>query len=50
VPCSEGRTYLIMVIQWGARPKEISNNDYWWALTEDGDWSYQPLGQQWVAT
>jgi len=37
-------------VQWGAKPKEISNNDYWWGLTEEGDWSPQPLGQQWIAT
>ncbi|KAK4683567.1 hypothetical protein P7C73_g6676, partial [Tremellales sp. Uapishka_1] len=41
---------LGVVDYWGARPKEISNNDHWWGLTEDGDWSYHPLGQEWIAT
>nr|ODN81216.1 hypothetical protein L203_05722 [Cryptococcus depauperatus CBS 7841] len=41
---------LNVVDYWGARPKEISNNDYWWGLKEEGDWSFQPLGQEWIAT
>ncbi|CAD6573643.1 MAG: hypothetical protein TREMPRED_000875 [Tremellales sp. Tagirdzhanova-0007] len=41
---------LQVVDYWGSKPKEISNNDYWWGLTEDGDWSFQPLGLQWIAT
>jgi len=36
--------------QWGAQPKEISHNSYWWGLTEEGEWTYQPLGQEWTAT
>ncbi|WVQ78013.1 hypothetical protein IAT38_000094 [Cryptococcus sp. DSM 104549] len=35
---------------WGARPREISPNGHWWGLTQDGDWSFQPLGQDWVIT
>ncbi|WVQ78014.1 hypothetical protein IAT38_000095 [Cryptococcus sp. DSM 104549] len=35
---------------WGAKPKEISHNDYWWNLTREGDWTYQPLGPEWIAT
>ncbi|ORX39788.1 hypothetical protein BD324DRAFT_234792 [Kockovaella imperatae] len=41
---------LTVVDYWGARPLEIANNDYWWGLTEYGDWTYHPLGQQWIAT
>ncbi|OCF71955.1 hypothetical protein I204_07218 [Kwoniella mangroviensis CBS 8886] len=41
---------LAIVDYWGSRPRETSNNRYWWGLTEDGDWSYHPLGQGWIAT
>ncbi|ODN84711.1 hypothetical protein L202_00602 [Cryptococcus amylolentus CBS 6039] len=41
---------LNVVDYWGARPKQISHNEYWWGITEKGDWSYQPLGQEWIAT
>ncbi|KAK8869891.1 hypothetical protein IAR55_000459 [Kwoniella newhampshirensis] len=41
---------LNIVDYWGAKPKEISNNDYWWGLKEDGEWTFQPLGQEWIAT
>ncbi|WRT67044.1 uncharacterized protein IL334_004010 [Kwoniella shivajii] len=41
---------LNIVDYWGARPREMSNNHYWWGLSEDGDWSYHPLGQEWIAT
>ncbi|WWC69545.1 uncharacterized protein I206_103487 [Kwoniella pini CBS 10737] len=41
---------LAIVDYWGARPREMSNNAYWWGLTEDGPWSYHPLGQEWIAT
>ncbi|WWC61213.1 uncharacterized protein I303_103793 [Kwoniella dejecticola CBS 10117] len=41
---------LGIVDYWGARPREMSNNKYWWGLTEDGPWSYHPLGQEWIAT
>ncbi|WWC90108.1 uncharacterized protein L201_005041 [Kwoniella dendrophila CBS 6074] len=41
---------LEIVDYWGSRPREITNNEYWWGLTEDGDWSYHPLGQEWIAT
>ncbi|TYJ57167.1 hypothetical protein B9479_002082 [Cryptococcus floricola] len=41
---------LNVVDYWGARPKEISHNTHWWGLKEKGDWTYQPLGQEWIAT
>ncbi|WVQ78012.1 hypothetical protein IAT38_000093 [Cryptococcus sp. DSM 104549] len=41
---------LNIVDYWGARPREVSHNRYWWDLQQDGEWSYQPLGSEWVAT
>ncbi|WVQ78015.1 hypothetical protein IAT38_000096 [Cryptococcus sp. DSM 104549] len=41
---------LNVVDYWGAKPKEISQNTHYWNLTKNGDWTYQPLGQQWIAT
>ena len=37
-------------VQWGAKPKNVSNNAYYWGITEDGEWSYHVLGQEWIAT
>ncbi|RXK38323.1 hypothetical protein M231_04365 [Tremella mesenterica] len=41
---------LQVVDYWGCKPPEVSNNDYWWNRTVEGDWSFQPLGQEWIAT
>lgn len=41
---------LISMDYWGAKPKNVSNNAYYWGITEDGEWSYHVLGQEWIAT
>ncbi|WVF72286.1 hypothetical protein IAT40_007098 [Kwoniella sp. CBS 6097] len=41
---------LNIVDYWGSRPLEIANVNYWWNHTAHGDWSYHPLGQEWIAT
>ncbi|WVR05095.1 hypothetical protein IAU60_002107 [Kwoniella sp. DSM 27419] len=41
---------LNVVDYWGSKPLEHSSNQYYWGLTEHGEWSYQPLGQAWIAT
>ena len=40
----------VLTSQWGALPKYISNYDYWWGLQNDKQWSFNPLGQEWIAT
>ncbi|OCF39474.1 hypothetical protein I317_06749 [Kwoniella heveanensis CBS 569] len=41
---------LNIVDYWGSRPLDIANVNYWWNHTERGEWSYHPLGQEWIAT
>lgn len=46
-----GHTVLKLIPrQWGSAPKEVSNNDYWWGLTEEGPFSYHPLGSEFIST
>ncbi|KAI9638396.1 uncharacterized protein MKK02DRAFT_10347, partial [Dioszegia hungarica] len=41
---------LQIVDYWGSLPKEVSNNDWYWGLTEHGEWSYHSLGTAWIST
>ncbi|KAL7419825.1 hypothetical protein Q5752_005741 [Cryptotrichosporon argae] len=41
---------ILVADYFGARPKNIYNNAWYWGRTDPGEWSYHPLGQAWIVT